>query len=111
MYEQIERLQTKKDSLLRENEKLRNENKGSRKYLFQNSSNLPISASTSASQSTSATRYMVTKSISGTSSNILNQAITKMKENTSNKYIGGGDDNGTSQDKTPIAKQNRYGGY
>lgn len=34
MYEQIERLQIRKDQLLRENEKLRAENKGSRKYLF-----------------------------------------------------------------------------
>lgn len=34
MSETIERLSTRKDQLLRENEKLRNENKGSRKYLF-----------------------------------------------------------------------------
>ena len=64
MTETIERLSTRKDQLLRENEKLRNENKGSRKYLFQNSSNMS-SNSTVNHSSTSATRYMIAKSISG----------------------------------------------
>lgn len=33
--EQVEKLQLRKDQLLRENEKLRTESKGTRKYLFQ----------------------------------------------------------------------------
>ena len=37
--DQVEKLQLRKDQLLRENEKLRTENKGSRKYLFGNASN------------------------------------------------------------------------
>lgn len=32
--EQVEKLQVRKDQLLRENEKLRTESKGTRKYLF-----------------------------------------------------------------------------
>ena len=42
MVEQIDRLSNKKDQLLRENEKLRNENKNSRKYLFTNTANNPL---------------------------------------------------------------------
>ena len=86
MYEQIERLTIKKDQLLRENEKLKSENKGSRKYLFQNVSNIQPSSS-STSTSTSANRYGLTKSIAGSNGpNILNSAINKMKENAKVKY-------------------------
>ena len=100
--EQIDRLANKKDQLLRENEKLRNENKNSRKFLFTNSQNsqMPPLASQSISDgsklgsgsSSSATRYMVNKSINSGSngSNILNHAISKMKENQ--KFIGGGEE-------------------
>ena len=35
MQETVERIQHRKDQLLRENEKLRNENKSNRKYYFQ----------------------------------------------------------------------------
>lgn len=74
MYEQIERLQVRKDQLLRDNEKLRAENKGSRKYLFNNASNAPSGGivgqqqqlSSANNTSTSATRYMVGKSMTGT---------------------------------------------
>jgi FtsZ-binding cell division protein ZapB len=74
--EQVEKLQVRKDQLLRENEKLRTENKGSRKYLFGNATNIPPSGQVSQSNigmssigqshhsSTSATRYMVGKSMS-----------------------------------------------
>lgn len=99
--ETVEKLQVRKDQLLRENEKLKTENKGSRKYLFQGSnvSNLPLAtghqtmmssssqASSNNHSSTSATRYMVGKSMTGAvGQNILSQAMSKMKEN--NKYIG-----------------------
>jgi hypothetical protein len=57
-------------------------------------------------QSASATRYMLAKSMSGAGSNVLNQAISKMKENHGNKYIGGGDD---SSNTTPVTKHSRYG--
>ncbi len=84
--DQVEKLQLRKDQLLRENEKIRNENKGSRKYLFNNASNLPTSGTSSLGQtqhhgSTSATRYMVGKSMSGAVGTSLGSAITKMKEN------------------------------
>jgi hypothetical protein len=48
--DQVEKLQLRKDQLLRENEKIRNENKGSRKYLFNNASNLPTSGTSSLGQ-------------------------------------------------------------
>ena len=48
--EQVEKLQLRKDQLLRENEKLRTENKGSRKYLFGNASNIPTSGTSSLGQ-------------------------------------------------------------
>lgn len=122
--EQVEKLQLRKDQLLRDNEKLRAENKGSRKYLFGNVSNLPPTGSSGTSSlssthhaSTSATRYMVGKSLSGAVGNSLSSAINKMKEN---KYIGSGssmtrDDDVnigsvTSQHTTPNTKHyNRYG--
>lgn len=74
--EQVEKLSLRKDQLLRENEKLRAENKGSRKYLFGNVSNLPPTGSSSSlasthHASTSATRYMVGKSLSGAMGNSL----------------------------------------
>jgi hypothetical protein len=49
---------------------------------------------------------MLAKSMSGAGSNVLNQAISKMKENHGNKYIGGGDD---SSNTTPVTKHSRYG--
>ena len=89
--ETIEKLQSKKDQLLRENEKMRAEQKGSRKYLFGNATNIPSGNSSqqmSHANSTSATRYQVGKSISSSiTNNVLSQAINKMKEN--NKYMGG----------------------
>jgi len=98
---------------------MRTENKGSKKYLFGNVSNIPTSNMSSSSHhgGSSATRYMVGKSMSGAVGSSLGQAISKMKEN-SNKYIGSGstkeDDvnigSVASQHTTPNTKQyNRYG--
>jgi hypothetical protein len=60
--ETIEKLQARKDQLLRENEKMRAEQKGSRKYLFGNATNVPSGNASqqmtgSHTSSTSATRY------------------------------------------------------
>lgn len=54
---------------------------------------------------------MVNKSINqGTmGANILNHAISKMKENTNSKFIGGDEDYRPSKNVTPNTKQNRYG--
>lgn len=117
--ETIERLTVRKEQLLRENEKLRNDNKGSKKYLFSNSSNYSQQSSQQTSQSASATRYMLTKSISGAGQqNILSHAINKAKENAAGsgpKYIGGGAmigsvslDDDTGKNTTPNSKKNRY---
>ena len=121
MMESIDRLQNKKDQLLRENEKLRNENKNSRKYLFTNTANSQMpplsggsigeSMKSSVNQSTSATRYVMNKSInqSNNGNNILNHAIGKFKENQ-NKFIGSGEEEfRVSKNTTPNTKHNRYG--
>ena len=83
--EQMERLQARKDQLVRENEKLKNDSKGSRKFLFGNTAGANQVPPT-GQQSTSATRYMVNKSITsgaggGIGGNILNHALGRMKEN------------------------------
>ena len=60
MQEHIDRLERRKDALLRENEKLKSDNKTSKKFLFSNQSNTIGGASTGSS---SQSRYnMMTKS-------------------------------------------------
>lgn len=80
LQEALERNEKKKEQLLRENEKIRNEAKSNRKYLFGNSSNLSSSVAVN-------NRYMPTSSVSksstGSSQAIINSAISKFKENSS----------------------------